>query len=38
VFESVFKRNPDLKTMTPRLINSGLLKDDKEMLRKIMEQ
>ena len=38
IFESVFQRNPNLKEMTPRLINSGLLKDDKEILRKIMEQ
>ena len=38
IFKSVFQRNPNLKEMTPRLINSGLLKDDKEILRKIMEQ
>ena len=38
IFESVFQRNPNLKEMTPRLIKSGLLKDDKEILRKIMEQ
>jgi len=38
VFQSVFKRNPDLRTMTPRLINSGLLRDDEKMLKKIMEQ
>ena len=37
IFESVFQRNPNLKEMTPRLIKSGLLKDDKEILRKIME-
>ena len=38
IFESVFQRNPNLKEMTPRLIKSGLLKDDKVILRKIMEQ
>ena len=38
IFESVFQRNPNLKAMTPRLIKSGLLKDDKEILRKIMKQ
>ena len=38
IFKSVFQRNPNLKEMTPRLIKSGLLKDDKEILRKIMEQ
>ncbi len=38
VFESVFRRNPNLKTMTPRLTNSGLLIDDKEILRRIMNQ
>ena len=38
IFESVFQRNPNLKEMTPRLIKSGLLKDDKEILIKIMEQ
>ena len=38
IFKSVFKRNPNLKIMTPRLINSGLIKDDKEILKYIMEQ
>ena len=38
IFKSVFQRNPNLKEMTPRLINSELLKDDKQILRKIMEQ
>jgi tetratricopeptide (TPR) repeat protein len=38
IFESVFQRNPNLREMTPRLFNSGFLKDDKEILRKIMEQ
>ena len=38
VFQSVFERNPDLKTMTPRLVKSGLLPDDKSLIRKIMDQ
>ena len=36
VFQSVFQRNPDLKTMTPRLVKSGLLPDDKSLISKIM--
>ena len=38
VFQSVFQRNPDLKTMTPRLVKSGLLPDDKSLIIKIMNQ
>ena len=38
VFRSVFQRNPDLKTMTPRLVKSGLLPDDKSLIIKIMNQ
>ena len=38
VFRSVFQRNPDLKTMTPRLVKSGLLPDDKGLISKIMNQ
>ena len=38
VFQSVFERNPDLKTMTPRLIKSGLLPDDENLINKIMNQ
>ncbi len=38
VFQSVFERNPDLKTMTPRLVKSGLLPDDKGLISKIMNQ
>jgi|TARA_Y100000815_G_scaffold58141_1_gene47011 uncharacterized Ntn-hydrolase superfamily protein len=38
VFRSVFQRNPDLKTMTPRLVKSGLLPDDKSLISKIMNQ
>ena len=38
VFQSVFERNPDLRTMTPRLVKSGLLPDDKSLISKIMNQ
>ena len=38
VFQSVFERNPNLKTMTPRLVKSGLLPDDKSLISKIMNQ
>ena len=38
VFQSVFERNPDLKTMTPRLVKSGLLPDDEGLISKIMNQ
>ena len=38
VFQSVFERNPDLRTMTPRLIKSGLLPDDENLINKIMNQ
>jgi len=38
IFKEVFERDPDLKTLTPRLIKSGLLPDDKKMLKRIMAQ
>ena len=38
VFQSVFERNPDLKTMTPRVVKSGLFPDDKILISKIMNQ
>ena len=38
VFQSVFEQNPDLRTMTPRLVKSGLLPDDESLIRKIMNQ
>lgn len=38
IFKKVFALNPNLKILTPRLINSGLLPDDKEMMKKIMAQ
>ena len=33
----VFKREPRLRTLTPRLVNSGLLPNDKQMLKQILE-
>ena len=38
IFKAVFKSNPNLKKMTPRLIKSGLLIDDQKVLKKIMMQ
>ena len=38
VFQSVFEQNPDLRTMTPRLVKSGLLPDDENLINKIMNQ
>ena len=38
IFENVFKSNSNLKDMTPRLFDSGILKGDKEILKKIMEK
>ena len=38
IFKTVFKSNPNLKKMTPRLIKSGLLIDDEKVLKKIMMQ
>lgn len=38
VFKDVFKKNPDLKTLTPRLIEADLLPDDKKIIEKIMSQ
>lgn len=36
IFKHVFKEAPQLKTLTPRIVPSGLLPDDKEMLDKII--
>ncbi len=36
ILEGVFLRNPKLQKMTPRLVKSGMLKDDKAVLEKIM--
>ncbi len=37
IFKEVFARNPDLKTLTPRLVKAGLLPDDKDLLQQIMD-
>ncbi len=37
IFSKVFKDEPKLKTLTPRLIKSGLLPDDNNMLKQIMD-
>lgn len=37
IFSKVFKEEPKLKTITPRLIKSGLLPNDKNMLKQIMD-
>jgi len=36
IFEDVFKREPRLRTLTPRLVNSGLLPNDDQLIKKIM--
>ncbi|MBI9071278.1 MAG: DUF1028 domain-containing protein [Melioribacteraceae bacterium] len=38
IFKKVFAMKPKLKKMTPRLIKAGMLKDDKELLKIILEQ
>ncbi|MEE8336106.1 MAG: DUF1028 domain-containing protein [Candidatus Neomarinimicrobiota bacterium] len=38
IFKDVFARDPDLKTLTPRLVKAGLLPNDEKMLEKIMVQ
>lgn len=38
IFESVFQSNPNLKEMTPRLLDAGILNTDKETLKIIMEK
>ena len=37
IFSKVFKNEPKLKTLTPRLIKSGLLPNDNNMLKQIMD-
>ena len=37
IFSKVFKDEPKLKILTPRLINAGLLQNDKNVLSQIME-
>jgi tetratricopeptide (TPR) repeat protein len=36
VFKDVFARNPDWATLLPRLPKAGLLRDDPEMMRRIL--
>ena len=36
IFEDVFRREPRLRTLTPRLVNSGLLPNDVQLIKKIM--
>jgi uncharacterized Ntn-hydrolase superfamily protein len=38
IFKDVFERFPDLRTLTPRLVKSGLLPDDPEMINAIISQ
>ena len=38
IFNEVFTRNPNLKTLTPRLVKSGLLPDNQAILNRIMKQ
>ena len=36
MFRDVFQKAPELKTMTPRIVPSGLLPDDNSLLNQIM--
>lgn len=36
IFFDVFRRAPQLKDLTPRLVSAGLLPDDKQLIEKIM--
>ena len=38
IFYSVFSTNPNLRTMTPRLVKAGLLPDDPKLLDMIIKQ
>ncbi len=38
IFKDVFHRDPNLKTLVPRLIKSKLFPDDKEILKHVPEQ
>ncbi len=38
IFRDVFRRDPNLKRLTPRLIQAGLLPDDPRLLEQIMAQ
>jgi len=37
IFKDVFKREPRLRKLTPRLVNAGLLPDDPELIETIMK-
>jgi len=37
IFKDVFNREPRLRILTPRLVNSGLLPDEKSLLKQIMD-
>ena len=36
IFEDVFQRKPNLRTLTPRLVNSGILPNDNNLIETIM--
>ena len=36
IFEDVFYREPNLRTLTPRLVNSGILPNDNDLIEAIM--
>ena len=36
IFENVFQREPNLRILTPRLVNSGILPDDDTLIESIM--
>ncbi|MEL1231057.1 MAG: hypothetical protein VXA26_07065, partial [Candidatus Neomarinimicrobiota bacterium] len=36
IFEDVFYREPNLRTLTPRLVNSGILPNDDDLIEAIM--
>ena len=38
IFKEVFERAPDLRDLVPRLVNSGLLPDDKKLIKRIQKQ
>ncbi len=38
IFKRVFASDPDLKTLTPRLVPAGLLPDNEDILKQIMSQ
>jgi uncharacterized Ntn-hydrolase superfamily protein len=38
IFKEVFERAPDLRDLVPRLVKSGLLPDDKKLIKRIQKQ